>query len=48
MIRLRASYEDEKDLKRLLEHLKPYLIRWKEKEQRGKSKRAYIDLDIKN
>lgn len=47
MIRLRASYEDEKELRQLLEHLKPYLIRWKEKEQRGKLKRAYIDAELK-
>ncbi|MEE0741043.1 MAG: hypothetical protein U0M21_01970 [Emergencia sp.] len=46
MIKLRASYTDRKELIQLINLLKPALVHWKEKEQRGANKRAYIDIEV--
>ncbi len=45
MIKIKAMYEDENELKRaVLNPLKPYIVRLKKQPAKGRYKRMYIDI----
>lgn len=46
MLKIKVKYRDEKELAKLLEVLKPYLIRWKAPELTGETRHAYIDINM--
>lgn len=46
MIKIKAMYEDENELKRaVLGPLKPFIIRLKKQPAKGRFKRVYIDIE---
>ena len=45
MIKIKAMYEDENELKRaIITPLKPYIIKMKKQPAKGRYKRIYIDI----
>ena len=46
MIKIKAMYEDENELKRaVINPLKPFIIRLKKQPAKGRFKRIYIDIE---
>lgn len=46
MIKIKAMYEDENELKRaIINPLKPYIIKMKKQPAKGRFKRIYIDIE---
>lgn len=46
MIRIKASYSSMRELEKMVKVLKPYIVNYTVKPQKGKYKRVYIDIDI--
>lgn len=47
MTKIKVSYQGQREFEKILELLNPYILAFKmPKNQRGKYKKAYIELDL--
>lgn len=46
MFKIKASYSSIKELEKVVKALRPYIVNYQVKPQKGKYKRVYIDIDV--